>query len=51
MSKSFKKAKWYDDEEDNDRSRIKKQSDRRKDKRLKNALRTKDISLLQDEND
>jgi hypothetical protein len=51
MSKSFKKMKWFDDEDFTDRTRIKKQTDRRKDKRLKNALKTKDLRLLQDEND
>lgn len=48
MSKS-RNQKWYDYEEDDysDKKKRSKDIDRRKQKRIKNALRTKDINALQ----
>lgn len=50
MSKS-RNQKWYDYEEEDytDKKKRTKDMDRRKQKRIKNALRNKDINVLQQE--
>lgn len=53
MSKSRKHNKWYDEEDDYDRETIiKRDRDRRRAKKIKSALKTKDIDYLREvEND
>ena len=47
MSKSYKKTKWYDRFEDEDGDyKSRKTNDRRKDKKMRRALKTRNIEYF-----